>query len=453
MPQALTMALAQYVAEARALPEAVAQHATKTFLNVIGCAVGGARHTAVDMASRALLPLSGSTAATVIGRGERADPLLAAMLNGMSASVYSFDDTHAQAVVHPGGAVACAMLALADGRPNGRRIAGPEFLQAYALGIEVVCRVSQAVSVPPAVNAPGWIQTGIAAGIGAAAAVSRLLGLDAQRTAAAMGIAVCQAGGLRSLSRTMCFSLMAGQAAQAGLRAALLAEQGFTGADDVLEAPSGFLAMYSQGAHPAYLTEGLGERYELLQNTFKPYPCGVVIHPAIDAGLEILAQGIAAERIASITLQLNPASVRLVDTAAPRTVQEGQSSVQHWLAATLVDGAAGLAQGRQQKLVDPRITALRARIQLQGDATLERDAATLHATLTDGSVAIARVAHCRGSATRPMTEEDLQTKFRGQCTESMAAQDTEQLLVLCQQLGSLDDVSAITRAAAGPRAT
>ena len=437
--------LASYVVAAREIPEAVRHQAARTFLNFVGCAVGGARHAAVDAAARALLPLSGSQAATVMGRGERADPLLAALLNGMSASVYSFDDTHAEAVVHPGGPVGCALLAFAE----SRCINGRDFLLAYALGSEVVCRLSKAVSVSPAVSEPGWIQTGIAGGIGAAVAVAKLLGLDAQRMAAAMGIAACQASGMRSLSRSMCFSLMAGQAAQTGLRAALMAEQGFTAADDVLEGPDGYLRMFSKAPHPDFVSDGLGGHFELLQNTFKPYPCGVVIHPAIDACLAVVEQGVAVDKIQAIVVKLNPASVQLANLAEPRTVQECQMSVQHWVAATLIDGQAGLAQGCAAKLNEERIVALRSRVLLEDDTTLRRDAATLEVTLTGGEVISMHIDHCRGSAALPMTQGDLVIKFRSQCQQSMSAADTDHLLDSCQRLESLDDVSVITQAAAG----
>lgn len=445
MSEKSTQTLAVYTTAAREVPEVVRHQAAMTFLNFVGCAVGGARHQAVDAAARALLPLSGSQAATVMGRGERADPLLAALLNGMSASVYSFDDTHAEAVVHPGGPVGSALLAFAE----GQRVKGSDFLLAYALGSEVVCRVSKAVSVAPAVSEPGWIQTGIAGGIGAAAAVGKLLGLDATRMAAAMGIAACQASGLRSLSRSMCFSLMAGQAAQTGLRAALMAERGFTAADDVLEAPDGYLHMYSKAPHPAFVSDGLGEHFELLKNTFKPYPCGVVIHPAIDACLGFVEQGVAVDKIQTLVVKLDPASVKLASLAEPRTVQECQMSVQHWVAATLIDGQAGLAQGSAAKLNEPRIAALRSRVRLLGDKTLRRDAASLEMILTTGEVINMHIEHCRGSAARPMTQEDLVIKFRSQCHQTITVADTDQLLDSCQQLDSLADVSLITQAAAG----
>jgi len=447
MSDNITQKLARFIAEALTIPNDVKHQASKTFLNFIGCTVGGAQHSAVNTASRALLPLSDSHAATVMGRGERADPLLASLLNGMSASVYSYDDTHAEAVVHPGVPVGCALLAFAE----GRRVTGRDFLLAYALGCEIVCRLSKAVSVSPAISEPGWIQTGITGGIGAAAAVAKLLNLEAKSVATAMGIASCQSSGMRSLSRSMCFSLIAGQAAQTGLRASLMAEQGFTASDEVFEAPEGYLLMYSKVPHSAYLIDGLGVRYELLKNTFKPYPCGVVIHPAIDASLGLLDRGLVSQNIQSILVRLNPISVKLASLEQPQTVQECQMSIQHWVAATLIDGEAGLSQSGLMKLTDPCIVSLRSRVQVQGDASMSRDSAIIEAKLISGEVFTLHIDHCRGSESRPMTEADLSTKFRAQCSQTMSSTEIDRLIDLCERIESLDDVSVILQAAAGQK--
>src|SRR5882757_627883 len=259
-----TATLANYIVGAKIgdLPADIQHQAKRTFLNFIGCAVGGARDDSVNATERALAPLSGPRSASVLGRAERHDPLLAALLNGMSSAVYSFDDTHAQAVVHAGGPVGSAMLAFAQ----TRRVSGADFILAYALGIEIVCRVSKAVSVAPAKTGLNWIQTGICAGIGAAAAVGKLMNLGTRELAWAMRIAAAQAGGIRGLSRSMCFSLMAGQAAQGGLKAALMARQGFTSVTDPLGAKHGFADSYANAANLPALVDGLGTSFEILSN-------------------------------------------------------------------------------------------------------------------------------------------------------------------------------------------
>lgn len=443
-----TLALARYAVSVRAgdLPLAVEQMALRTFLNYLGCALGGARHESVETAVRALGQYSGPPAATAIGRGERYDILLASLVNSMSASVYSFDDTHAEAVVHPGGPVASALLALAETRP----VSGAEFLLAFTLGAEVVCRVSKAISVAPARGVMGWVQTGIAAGIGAAVGVGKLLALDEQRLAWAIGIAACQAGGMRSLAHSMCFSFMAGQAAQSGLRAALLAEQGFTSSENALTSANGYTELYAEAANPAALTAGLGEHFEILSNTFKPYPCGVVIHPVIDACLEVgMKHAFDLRAIERIRIEVNSATLKLSDRQHPQDSFAGQASAQHWAAAALVDRAAGIAQSAPAKLRQPEIVALRDKIELAGDAALARDAAAVRITLASGEVLVQRVAHCRGAAERPMTDAELEQKFRDQAATALPAAEVEALVEACRTLSSQCDVGNIARRAAG----
>ncbi len=443
-----TLALAEYVVAARAadLPENVERQAVRTFLNIVGCALGGARHESVETAVRALLKYSGPPDATLIGRGQRCDIFLASLLNAMSSSVYSFDDTHAQAVVHPGGAVAMAMLALAEVRP----VKGADFLLAFALGTEVVCRISKAISVAPARTKAGWIQTGVTAGLGAAVGVGKLLGLNAQRLSWAMGIAACQAGGMRALTRSMCFSFMAGQAAQAGLRAALMSEQDFTSGADVLGAKSGFAELYSDEANLAVLTDGLGSKFEILDNTFKPYPCGVVIHPVIDACLELGSQhAIDIQTIKRVSIKVNPTAMSVADIRHPQDSFEGQMSLQHWAAAALVDNAAGIAQSRVDKLRQPSIVALRGKIDLVKDAAMARDASEVTISFESGNVMAHRVEHCRGGAARPMTDDELERKFRDQAREALPAASIDALLEACRTLSQLDDMGEIARAAAG----
>ena len=443
-----TLALAQYVVAARPgdLPEDVERQAVRTFLNFLGCAIGGAHHESVETIVRALTPYSGPPAASAIGRGRRYDILLASLINGMSSSVFSFDDTHAQAVVHPGGPVASAMLALAEARP----VNGAQFLLAFTLGAEVVCRISKAVSVAPARGLTGWVQTGIAGGIGAAVGVGKLLGLDAQRLSWAMGIAACQSGGMRALTRSMCFSFMAGQAAQAGLRAALMAEQGFTSADNALAARNGFAEMFSEQANLAALTEGLGDAFEILRNTFKPYPCGVVIHPVIDACLEIgRRHALNLKAIKHIRIKVNPATLGLSDLRHPQDSFEGQTSIQHWAAAALVDKVAGVAQSAPDKLRQPEIVALRDKIDLFGDAATARDASEVGIVLASGDVLAHRVEHCRGAAARPMTDAELEQKFRDQAAGAIPEASMDALLEACWTLSRQHDVGDIARNAAG----
>ncbi len=443
----VTATLADFVSSASlaTIPDAALHQAKRTFLNYIGCAVGGAWDDAVSVTVNALA-VRGETTASMFGRGENYDFRLAALLNGISSAVYSFDDTHAEAVVHPGGPVGSALMALAQTRP----ISGADALLAYTLGVEVVCRVSKAVSVAPASAGLGWIQTGICGGIGAAVAVGKLLGFDAQRMAMAIGVAVSQASGTRGLSRSMCFSLMAGHAARSGLEAALMAEQGFISAADSLGTKFGFADIYADTPHLASVTEGLGRRYEIEANTFKPYPCGVVIHPAIDAVLDLLAKRtVAPAEIAQLELDVNPNTAKLSDIRHPQDSLEAQSSLRHWVAAAFVDRKAGVRQSRADKLNAPEISRLREMIVIRPNEAFARDATRLTVHLASGEVLTSAVDHCRGSQSRPMTDAEIEDKFRVQCADCLSPQDIDAIPPMIWSWQNIPDCSPIAERAKG----
>src|SRR5260221_3231024 len=157
-----TARLADYLVGSRpdALPETVRREAVRGFVNILGCMLGGCLHESVELADRALLGFAGAPQATLIGRGCKSDLLHATLINCLSASAHTFDDTHAEAIVHPGGPIAAAVLALAERDAVG----GPAALHAFALGVEVVCRLSKMISVAPANGNIGWSQTRVARG-------------------------------------------------------------------------------------------------------------------------------------------------------------------------------------------------------------------------------------------------------------------------------------------------
>ncbi|TRZ57635.1 MAG: MmgE/PrpD family protein, partial [Rhodocyclaceae bacterium] len=161
-----TPALAQFVLQSQPehMPAKLIHEAKRAVLNWVGCAVGASRHATVTHAIAALAPFFGSPQATVLGRHERPDILHAALLNGITSHTFDFDDTHLKTVIHPAGPVASALLALAEHRP----ISGREFLHAFALGVEVECRIGNAVY--PSHYDVGWHITGTAGVFGAAAA-------------------------------------------------------------------------------------------------------------------------------------------------------------------------------------------------------------------------------------------------------------------------------------------
>jgi len=440
----VTGILAAYVAGAspEALPDAVRKEAARTFLNWVGCAVGGARHETVDIALAALAPFSGPAQASVLGRGERLDALHAALINGISSHVFDFDDTHLRTVIHPGGPVASALLAFAE----NRKVRGSDFVNALVLGVEVECRIGKAVF--PEHYDIGWHITGTTGVFGAAAAVGKLLNLDAERMAWAFGLAASQPVGLREMFGSMTKSFHPGRAAQNGMTASLLAARGFTSSSRALEAKSGWLNVLSTRHDLAQITEALGARYEILANSYKPFACGIVIHPVIDACVQLRdGDGIEAASIRSVALRVHPLVLELTGKTQPQTGLEGKFSVFHAASVALIEGAGGERQFSDRAVRDPAVIDLRRRVGATVDPTLATDAATVTLTLADGRVVEKRIEHAIGSLARPMTDADLEAKFAGLAEASLGAARTRRLLDLCWRVGALDDVAAVAEAA------
>src|SRR4051795_12222115 len=269
----VTDRLAQFVAGSQweGIPLDVRREGVRGLLNFVGCALGGARDEAMDIAVRVLAPFFGPRQAIVIGRSERPDALNAAFLNAVSANVLEYDDTHLGTVMHPAAPVAPGLFVLAELRP----VSGRELLHAFILGIETSCRIG--LGVMPTHYRRGWHITATCGIFGAAASSAHLLGLDARQPAWALGHAATQSASLVESLGSMAKSLGVGNAAKGGLAAALFAEGGFSGPDRPIEGRYGFAAVTSDSADLARIADGLGQRWELLNNAYKPYPCGVVL--------------------------------------------------------------------------------------------------------------------------------------------------------------------------------
>jgi 2-methylcitrate dehydratase PrpD len=380
----------------------------------------------------------------VIGLSGLVSAPCAALLNGVAGAVNAFDDTHAEAVIHPGTPVGGALVALASGLDI--RVPGDVFLTAYAWGVELACRLSKALSVAPARAPVGWSQTGIAAPAGAAAACSRLLGLDELRTAWAIGTAASLSSGLRVAHGSMAMHLVPGRAAAAGLEAALFAQAGLTGPDNALEGRYGFLELFAQEAAPQRLLADLGVRFELLANTFKPYPCGVVIHAVIDACLALSRmEAFAPADVRRLILEVPPATIALADRPDPDNVFAAQVSVQHWAAAALLQGQAGLEQGSPRAICDPVIRAIRSQCRLVRRTDLPSEGAIVTLELANDCRRTVAIEHCSGSLNNPLTDEALSSKFLAQAAAVLGETQARNLLARCWAIERDNDVRLLLR--------
>jgi 2-methylcitrate dehydratase PrpD len=439
----VTRILARYLVESRYadIPPAVRHEAARALLNCVGCAIGSSRHETVECALAALGEFSGPPQAGILGRSERFDILNAALINGISTHVLDYDDTHARAV-HPSAPVLPALLAFSE----WRKTSGADLVHAFVLGVEAECRIG--LSVFPEHYERGWHITGTAGVFGAAAAAGKLLALNAQQMAWALGIAATQSAGLREMFGSMCKSLHPGCAAKNGLTAALLAARNFTSSERAIEAPRGFAHVLSDKFDPAVITDGLGEHFELSSNMYKPYACGLVVHAAIDGCIQLRDEhALTADDIERIDLDVCPIVLELTAKTDPQTGLEGKFSVYHAAAAAIVFGAAGEPQFSDASVRDPRVVALRGRIGIKPDATLRKTEARIAVRLNNGTTLSTHVEHALGTLQRPMSDADLETKFRGLTDGILGDAQTDELIALCWSVATLSDAGEIARCA------
>ena len=225
--------------------------------------------------------------------------------------------------------------------------------------------------------------------------------------------------------------------------AALLAQHGFDCIDDALEAGGGFLDVYAAGSDPGRALDGLGSHHEMLANRYKPYPCGIVIHPVIDACQEIRSKLPPAARLADVRLRVNPLVLALTGKRSPRTTLESHVSVFHWAAVSILQGSPGLAATQPACLQDADIARLRDRIEAEGTPEIGKGEATATVTLADGTVLSAHVVNARGSQARPMTDKELETKFFELTRPKLPGESSEMLRDACWRVAESPDVGHV----------
>ncbi len=433
-PVALT--LGRFVAGSRwdDLPEALRHQGRRSLLNSIGCALGAAMTTPIAQAVAVLAPFAGDQRLTVMGRSERLDLMGAAFVNAISANLLDYDDTHLQTVIHPAAPVAPVALGLAE--RDG--LHGRDVLHALLLGIEVECRLGNAVS--PGHYARGWHITSTCGIFGAAAAAARLLGLDAQQTAHALGIASSQSSGTVENLPNSAKNVSVGNAARNGVFAALLARAGYDAAPASIEGALGWARAMGDTPDIGAIVDDLGTEWEAAKNTYKPYPCGIVIHAVIDACLELRARhGLAPDRIASVRVT----GEQLLLDRGDRVVaneRDSRVSIHHAAAVAFITGAAGPPAFAEAMTHDPAIVAFRARVEAGLDAASPRGAATVEVRTTDGQTFRTTVLHPVGSLQQPLSDQAIEAKLRESCTAGGFAGEIDRIIDQVWQIDTLADL-------------
>ena len=420
---------AAFASGARAnVPEAVVESVRQRLLDVIGVQVAATRLDTSVAAARFVHRQAGIGEASAIGLPMPVPAPWAAFVNGVLAHSLDYDDTHLPSILHPSASVVPAALAAGETTEAD----GATLAAAIAAGLEITVRLGMAGYDPGTKNSTyfehGQHATSICGTVGSAAAAAVLLDLPTRGVAHAMAIAVSMAGGVIEANRTggTVKRLHCGWAAHAGVTAALLAREGFTGPPSALEGRFGFFQAFLRGQFRSEeLTQGLGERWSVPDISFKPYPANHFTHAGIDAALELRAGGLRPEDVNTAELRVPTATLRtigepLARKQAPATGYEAQFSGPYTVAAALF-GGGGLGVGpvdfTDALATDPARRSLMARVSVTGDA--ECDAifphqfpAVLRVRTVRGSQLESRVMFNRGGPRRPLSDPELRTKFR-----------------------------------------
>ncbi len=415
-----------------AAPSKAARHTCwRLAVDVVGLAVA-ARHT--DYVAAVVASAAGDGPATAFGHTRRFGLYDAATINGTAAHGEDFDDTFEGGPVHAGAVVVPAMLALGEARGLPPEAAA----RGIAVGAELMCRLS--LVAPQAIHKAGFHPTAVLGALAAAAGASAALSLDEKRFAHALGIAGSLASGIIEYLADGSWTkrLHAGAAAQAGLRAALLAEAGFVGPLTVLEGSHGFFRAFAPSRMPDFapLMEGLGSVWIMEQIAFKPYACGTMTQPFVDCAVALAETGVAAEEIETLLCRVGEGTVHrlwepLALKQAPPNGYAAKFSTPYCVAVGFLDKAAGLEQFTDRRAADPALRALASKVSYEVDPNDEYPrnfTGTLIATLKDGRVLEFRKGHMRGGAREPLTDEQLSAKFLANAAfGGMAADEARRL--------------------------
>jgi 2-methylcitrate dehydratase PrpD len=401
--------------ERRALPSDVRDMSDRLLLDIVGlCAA--AVHT--DYV-RAVIAASEPGICTAFGHKSRFDMYGAALINGTAAHGEDFDDTFEGGPVHSGAVIVPAVFAACE----RFGLSGERALLGTAVGIELLCRLS--LVAPKAIHKAGFHPTAVIGTLAAAAGVGAALGLNRDQLASALGVAGSMSSGIIEYLKDGSWTkrMHAGWAAQSGIRAALLARNGFEGPLTVLEGEHGFFHGFAPSRTPDFdaLLRGLGEQWLMTTIAFKPYACGTMTQPYVDCAIELAKRGVKADDIESLECEVGEGTVHrlwepLASKQAPPNAYAGKFSTPYCVAVGFLEGAAGLAAFTDEKVKDPELRRLAAKVSYIVDPQNpypDRFTGHIRATLKDGTVHEFRRDNMRGGAHDPMSREELEAKFSG----------------------------------------
>jgi 2-methylcitrate dehydratase PrpD len=391
--------------------------------------------------------LHSSPQATLLATAVKTDLQFTAILNGMSSSIYEFDDTLLDTILHPSAPVFPALLAWCEYKD----LPGKVFLQHFVIGVEVEGRIALSLGRRGHYER-GWHISGTAGTFGSAAAMGKLLGLSQEQMTYAMGIASTQPTGLREMFGTYTKPIHAGKAAANGMLSALLAKEGLTSSVRSIEAKRGYGFLLSDSPDLTFLEKPWGKDWLIMKNTYKPFACGIVAHPAIEAAIRLKNRGVDASHISRISLEVHPLVLELTGKPEPEDSFQAVFSVYHGVAVGLLDGRAGPGQYAAERVLDESVISIRKKVKARASNRMNVDQTILRAELKSGEIIEIFVEHVIGSPENPLTENALEDKFRDLTSPYLSQDKQERIIQLAWQLDrqpNLQEIIGLCRADLG----
>lgn len=434
-------------------PPAALALTRRAALDTVGCMLAGAAEPCARIVRQVARAEGGIALCTVLGSALRTSPTWAALANGVAGHAHDFDDTNFALLGHPSVPLLAALLAGAEAEMKN----GADVALGYVIGFEVSVALGAAIN--PDHYTRGWHATASIGTVGCAAAAARVLGLDAEQTRHALGVAVSLASGLKENFGSMTKPYHAGHAARNGVFAAMMAREGFTASATALEGKQGYLAAFGGGSAGALeaVLDGLGRRWQILESgiAVKPYPSCALTHSAIDALLDLRAKHqLTPAQIAEVEVGVNAVVPDVLAHAKPATALERKFSMQFCAAAALVDGGVSIASFEDGPVRDPALRELMGRVNMVVDPTLPHEL-TQHAwtrvrlRLADGRAIEEKPRGAQGHPDQPLSMDSLRAKFLGCAERAIPRGEAEAVAEQIEHLEDIPDIRALTSRLAG----
>lgn len=422
------------------VPTAGVEMARAAFIDCLGVTLAAHTEPIAGVLTRYLAEAGGLPTATALGLGVRTSPELAALAGGAMAHALDYDDVSEPLYGHPSVVLVPAVLAVAE----ATGASGQRALEGYMAGFEVGNAIGRAMN--PHHYGLGWHATATLGSLGAAAAAARVLGLDAGQTETALGIAASMAGGIRRNFGSMTKPLHAGNAARAGVAAAMMARAGLTAASAIVEGAYGFAQLFG-GVEPGALeaaAEGLGRRWTLEADGiwFKFYPCCASTHRSLDAVLMLkAAHGFTAADVAEVVSYVPAHIPEILIHPRPSTSLQGKFSLQYTVAAALLDGRIGLGSFTDEQIGRPAARELGERVRMEV-VPASGEETEVEVRLVDGRRLSMQVVNPKGHPLNPLTPAELRAKFTD-CASAFPGARAEAALAALERLESLDRIDSL----------